>query len=308
MKNMVKQLGMIALLALPGLCRAATKGPDGSGYQANDRATYSFVDISGGGSASVLAGSDDDQVQLNLGFTFSFYGQNYTTVCVNSNGFLTLGNCDAVLAAANFANQDLASAAPQGDLPMVAAYWTDLTFAMPGAGAVFYQTSGAAGSRRFVVQWNQAYPQNGTSGLTFEAILSEGTNQILVQYANTVTGSNSFDQGASATVGIRDAGGHITVRNLQWSYNAAVIPSQTAIVFLPPSATYLLTTSVNPPGAGTVTAGGPVTAGSVAQVQATPAAGYRFTSWSGDAGGAAGTVRAAAKDIDEVIRATTCPR
>jgi hypothetical protein len=31
-----------------------------------------------------------------------------------------------------------------------------------------------------------------------------------------------------------------------------------------------------------------------------------ITSWSGDAGGAATLVRAAAKDIDEVIRATTC--
>jgi hypothetical protein len=289
MENMVKKTTVIALLALP-VCWAATRGPDGSGYQANDRATYSFVDISGSGSASVLAGADDDQVELNLGFTFSFYGQNYTAVCVNANGFLTMGNCNPALAAANFANQDLASAAPQGNLPMLAAYWTDLTFAAPGAGAVFYQTSGSPGSRRFIVQWNQAYPQNGASGVTFEAILSEGSNQILVQYANTVVGANGFDQGASATVGIRDSAGQTNGHNLEWSYNAAVIPSQTAIVFLPPSSTYLLTTSVNPPGAGTVTPGGPVSAGSVVQVLATPAAGYKFTSWSGDATGTANPV------------------
>jgi hypothetical protein len=285
MRNMAMKSKIIALLAVPGLCLAATKGPDSFGYQANDRATFSFADISGSGSASILAGADDDQVQLSLGFTFNFYGQSYTSVCVNSNGFLTLGNCNAALAAANFANQDLASVAPQGNLPMIAAYWTDLTFAAPGAGAVFYQTSGPVGARRFIVQWNQAYPQNGASGVTFQAILSEGSNQILVQYANTVAGVNGFDQGAGATVGIRDASGQTNGRNLEWSYNAPVIPSQTAIVFLPPSATYLLQTSANPPAAGSVTPSGAMAAGSVVAVTASPAAGYRFTSWSGDAAG-----------------------
>jgi hypothetical protein len=282
-----------ALLALPLLAlsvMAAVKGPDSFGYQANDRATYSFADISGGSAASVLAGADDDQSTLNLGFTFKFYGTDYTTACVNSNGFLTFGNCNPALAVANFANQDLTAASPQGNLPTVAVYWTDLTFAISGSGAVYYQTSGTAGSRKFIVQWNQAYPQNGSSGITFQAILSEGSNQILMQYANTVVGSVAFDLGHSATVGIRDASGNTNGKNLQWSYNSTVIASQSAIVFLPASAQYQLTTTVTPAGAGTVTPSALVAAGSLQSVTAAPASGWKFTSWSGDAAGTSNPV------------------
>ena len=276
---------ILMLTLAAGTATAATKGPDTFGYSANDRATFSFVDISSGGAASVLAGADDDQAQISLGFTFNFYGTGYGTVCVNANGFLTMGNCNASLAMANFANVDIASTAPQGNLPTIAAYWTDLTFASQGAGSVFYQTSGSAGSRRFIVQWNQAYAQNGSTGVTFQAILSEGTNQILVQYANTVVGSNSFDKGGTATAGIRDAGGQSNGKNLQWSYNSAVIGSQTAIVFVPPSLKYQLSTSANPPAAGSVAGGGQYAAGAVAQLTATANSGYQFASWSGDVAG-----------------------
>ena len=273
-----------------GTAEAATKGPDAFGYSANDRATYSFADIAGGGAASVLTGADDDQAQISLGFTFKFYGTSYTTVCVNANGFLTMGNCNASLAVANFANVDIASTAPQGNLPQIAVYWTDLTFATQGAGAVFYQTSGVTGARKFIVQWNQAYPQNGSTGVTFQAVLSEGANQILLQYANTAVNSNSFDRGGTATVGIRDASGQSNGNNLQWSYNSAVIASQTAIVFVPPSLKYQLSTSVNPAAAGSVAGAGQYAAGAVAQLTATANAGYAFAFWSGDVAGATNPV------------------
>ena len=149
MKSWMLIAAMVGSVAGSVAANAATKGPDTFGYSANDRATYSFLDITNG-SSSVLTGADDDQAQIALGFAFSFYGKSYTTVCVNSNGFLTLGNCNASLAVKNFSSADIVSTAPDGNQPMIAVYWADLTFATQGAGAVFYQTSGTAGSRKFV--------------------------------------------------------------------------------------------------------------------------------------------------------------
>src|SRR5687767_12043975 len=66
---------------------ATTKGPDAGGYSGTDSTVYSFVDIAGGsGGASVLAGSDDGTVMLTMPFTFQFYNQGYTRVCVSANG------------------------------------------------------------------------------------------------------------------------------------------------------------------------------------------------------------------------------
>jgi hypothetical protein len=69
--------------------------------------------------------------------------------------------------------------------------------------------------------------------VTFQAILFEGTNDILLQYRDVYSGS-SRDYGASATVGIRDRDGHLNGENLQWSYNAGVISSGQAILYRVP--------------------------------------------------------------------------
>jgi hypothetical protein len=276
-------LPALASVLIPAGSDAAVRGPDAFGYQANDRATYSLVDISATGGVSVLSGADDDQVNVNIGFAFTFYGQTYSSLCINSNGVLLLGACNVSFAGSSFANTDLTGAAPLGNPALIAAYWTDLTFSIQGAGSAYYQLLGSTpGLRRFVVEWKQAYPQNGSAGITFEAILYEGSNQILLQYQNTVTGTTGFDQGAGATVGVRGTG---TGQALQWSYDAAVIPAQYAILVMPPSATYSLTIAVNPPGAGSVTGAGQYASGSVQQVSASASNGYVFSLWSGDASG-----------------------
>jgi len=163
---------------------STTRGPDGGGYAATDSVVYSFIDISSGGSGtSVLTGTDDGSVPLTLPFPFQFYGQNYSMVCVSSNGALYfiagVGLCGS--AANDFANTDLTVAPPPNDPPALLPFWSDLSFAVPGSGSVIYQTLGAAGARRFVVQWNNAYPQGSQNPVTFEAVLFESGNKILFQ-------------------------------------------------------------------------------------------------------------------------------
>src|SRR4051812_11693839 len=195
----------LAVGATGAMVFAATKGPDAGGYTASDATVYSLVDISGaGGGTSVLAGIDDGTAPLTLPFTFQFYGHPYTTVCASANGALYfVAGASACSGFSDFANTDLTSTATPNDFAAVLPFWSDLTFQTPGAGAVFYQTIGAAGSRRFVVQWNNAFPQGSPNPVTFQVVLSESTNKILFQYQTVALGpSNLASNGGLATIGI----------------------------------------------------------------------------------------------------------
>jgi len=92
--------------------------------------------------------------------------------------------------------------------PALLPFWSDLSFAVPGAGSVIYQTLGASSNRRFVVQWNNTYPQGSQNPVTFEVVLFESTNKVLFQYQNVDLGvSDANSQAGRATIGIHNSGG-----------------------------------------------------------------------------------------------------
>ncbi len=225
--RLAARLMLWGVLAI-AVAKSASIGPDSYGYVANDATPYSFIDISSTG-AAVLGGSDDDKALVNVGFPFMFYGRSFTSVCVSSNGLLSFEGCNA-----DFANQDLSATKPAGDYPTVAPFWYDLSFAVSGAGAVYYQTLGAPGDRQFVVQWQNAYPLNGSKGITFQAVLHETGGRILFQYLDLDAGAGAQATfGGGASVGIRDTGGQSNGRALQWSYKAPVLHNGQAILFVP---------------------------------------------------------------------------
>jgi hypothetical protein len=230
-------LGLAVMLAglLPPTGWAASKGPDASNYTATDATVYSFVDISGpSGGSSVLSGTDDGMAALTLPFTFTFYGQGYSVVCASTNGVLYFvagaGACATL--PNDFANTDISvSGAPDGT-PAIMPFWTDLTFQVPGAGAVYYQTLGTTGSRRFIIQWNNAYPQGSTSPVTFQLILGEGANSIAFQYQTVNLGSgNPANNGAQATVGIANNTPVTSNQQIEWSYDVPVFSNAYALAF-----------------------------------------------------------------------------
>jgi hypothetical protein len=222
---------MLATVAA-GVLGAVTRGPDSFGYTATNSATYSFVNVASSGGTRILAGADDGTATLTLPFSFRFYGSFYTSLCVSTNGLISFGGCNGA-----FNNVDLSNQAPSGDLATIAPLWTDLTFNKAGADAIYYQTTGTAPNRSFLVQWNNAYAQTSSSGLTFEVVLSESGSTILFQYASVAVGLPAIDNGASATVAIRAAGGQTSGNALQWSYNAGVLANKTAILYTPPAPT-----------------------------------------------------------------------
>jgi uncharacterized protein (TIGR03437 family) len=221
--NSPRRLAALVLLAATGW--SASRGPDAAGYVITDTSSYSFFDISGTG-VRILAGTDDDSLPVAVGFPFRFYDQSYASACVSTNGMIAFGGCNP-----DFANQDFTANAPGKDLPTVAPYWDDLTFATAGADAVYYQTVGVAPARRFVVQWNNAFRLNGTRGITFEAVLYEATNRIQFYYRSLGTGGAAGeDQGGRATVGVRDAAGQSNGRRVQWSYRSPVLQNSSALL------------------------------------------------------------------------------
>lgn len=210
-------------------------GPDNFGYTYLDSNSligpaYDWVEISGTGTM-VLPSSDDQWVGgINLGFFFNYYGTDYSQLAIGNNGLLFSG-----VGTSQYVNQPITQTPSIHGL--IAPFWDDIV-TWGSAGAIYYQTLGTAPNRKFVVEWydNQHY-YSSTSGITFEAILYEGTNNILFQYKDvdfgSVYGSTSSDRppynnGGSATVGIEDPTGNI---GLQYSFNEQVITPGLAILF-----------------------------------------------------------------------------
>jgi len=226
----------VLLAALSATAMATTIGP-AFGYTATDVTTFSFLDVSSGG-ASVLTNTDDGTAALALPFPFEFYGTTYPMLCVSSNGAAyfvsTLAQCGTI---DDDINADLSSAAPPGDRPGVFPFWSDLNFNLPGAGGVNYQAQGTVGSRKFIIQWANGYPQSAAAGIspnpvTFQVVLFEGSNQILFQYQTVGLGAgNPASNGGQAAIGIRDVGGHSNGRRIAWSSNSSVVADSTAILF-----------------------------------------------------------------------------
>jgi uncharacterized repeat protein (TIGR01451 family) len=215
-------------------------GPDTFGYTYKDRncpggPTYNWLEISESGTA-VLPTSDDQWVgNINLGFFFNYYGTDYSQLAIGNNGLLFSGT-----GTSQYVNQPITQTTSIHGL--IAPFWDDIvTWNNNGetpTAKIIYKTMGTAPNRMFIVEWydNQHY-SSSTSGITFEVILYEGTNNILFQYKDTTFGTVSgstgsdlppYDNGGSATVGIEDPTGSI---GLQYSYNEQLITPGLAILF-----------------------------------------------------------------------------
>ncbi len=234
MKPIGYALALAFTLLRPGSALAITApGPDAFGYTASATTNFSFLQITNG-SFRVLWFTDDGAVtNINLGFTFSFYGVNYTNVSFNANGLMTFGGASTA-----YSNVDLTTTSPTDNLPSIAVLWDDWQTLSPGSDGVYYKTTGTAGSRQFIVQWNKVIPVNGdgTTPAIFEARLFEGSNRILFSYWQVVVQESApaASLGVGATVGIRDINGQSNGRNLQWYFNQAVITNGLNVLFAPP--------------------------------------------------------------------------
>lgn len=141
--------------------------------------TGTFNPISSPGNVVIL---DDDEVSsaLPLGFTFNFFGVDYTEFYISSNGFITFdsdaddGCCDG---------QDL----PNTDSPnnLIAFAWTDLN--PENGGTIKYVTLGTTPNRVCVIDISDLPYYNGGGTVNTQIKLFETTNTIEIHSTDIPT-------------------------------------------------------------------------------------------------------------------------
>lgn len=154
-----------------------------------------FAPVAGSGTPVTLS---DDQVSaaLPIGFTFTFFGVDYTDFYISSNGFMTFSNngdngcCSGDLL-------------PNGTTPdnLIAFGWSDMY--PPGNGTIEYFTVGTAPDQMLVMNFTDIpFCCDNTPQLSTQVILYETSNMIEIHTSY----SNDFFTG---TQGIENAGGTI---------------------------------------------------------------------------------------------------
>ncbi len=181
--------------------RAVWPGPDGYGVTGST-CTYSWVDITGTGTA--IAGLTDDNFMgpFPIGFSFPYYGATQTQFYASSNGYITFG-----AGSSSLSNQ---CPLPSSTTPdnLIAMVWDDLNFGT--SGNAYYQHFAACpfGSGECtVVEYANLAHYGGAAGSagTWEIILfADGTVVIQAQDSGTEMGSSS----TTGIEGANFAGGH----------------------------------------------------------------------------------------------------
>lgn len=195
-------------------------GPDNFGYTWIDSdeqggPTFAWVDISSIG-VPVILGDDANAGPFDLGFTFSFYDNDFTSIRICSNGFVSFTSTSSSLS-----NVGIPTAGEPNNL--LAIFWDDLN---PNVGGqVYYYSDPDHG--RFIVSYDGVpyylYP-NGQGSLYFQVILDRN-GTITYQYASMDDGGHGNN---TATIGIENATG---TDGLQVCFNADYIHNDMAIVY-----------------------------------------------------------------------------
>lgn len=160
---------------------------------------------------------DDAQTSVPLPFPVPFYGTNYTSMSISTNGHAEFG-----AAATAFSNTAIPNtAAPNGALYP---FWDDLN--VDASAAIYTGVVGTAPHRQFVIEWrNVRHFSDATARLSFVAMIGED-GSVVFRYKDLAAGS--LVRGSSATIGIENATGTVA---FQYSFNTAVLTDGTAISF-----------------------------------------------------------------------------
>jgi len=178
--------------------------PNGPQYVWNDiRTNPNAVDITN----NFTPNKDDGYQTIPLGITFPFYGTNYTTAYLSTNGFLSF----TALTSSYLTNAAIPSTALPNNI--IAAFWDDLDGRTQGT--VHRLTEG----NKTTIQFTNWQKYNATGSLTFQIVLfSSGRIMIYYNTMNAVLNS--------ATVGIENATGTV---GLQVVFNANYVQNNMAL-------------------------------------------------------------------------------
>jgi len=199
--------------------------------------------------SGIFAGTLDDGSwnPISLGFNFTFDGTSYSSISINTNGYVQFGQ--------NQSSYVSPVALPNASVPNAYAGspWIDLIYTT--SGTVGYKLTGSAGSQKFIIQWAGPVYQ-GTDNDTAQIILNEGSNNVEVMFApftnnvpKTYTLGVENSGGTSGTAApARNASTASTSAGEGWRFSPAAVNYSWA-----PS-TFLNNASISNPNASNVTA------------------------------------------------------
>ncbi len=197
--------------------------------------TYSMDSPSGetylvtGGSATVAATSciycplDDAAWEaIPIGFTYNFFGNDYTTVNVGVNGNVQFGTYNGTASGGlgDFTFTSFPNAAEP--LNVIAAPAVDLNAG--DGGDIRYWVKGIAPTRVFILEWNGvpgwSNPANSNGTNTSQIKLFETTGNVEVHVQNSSSTSNKVVglQNADASIGTTASSGTGTLTNQAWKF------------------------------------------------------------------------------------------
>jgi hypothetical protein len=158
---------------------------------------FNWVDISTNGTDTGMDGDDENIGPFNLGFSFPYYGNNYSSVRVCSNGWISFTDTNRT-----YFNSSLPSAAPPNNA--IYPWWDDLTAVPYGTIRYLADTT----NHRFIVSFHLVSMDVETPFYDFQVILS-ATGEIIFQYLNFPS-----SRAGSCTIGIENADGTEAVQVL----------------------------------------------------------------------------------------------
>jgi extracellular elastinolytic metalloproteinase len=192
---------------------------DSFGYSCEEETT-AFTEA-----ANVLALTGDDAaLAVPLPFPFTYYGQQYNTAFVATNGHVNFNALSTAITNA---------AVPSTGTPNAAIYpfWDDLF--VDASASVRTELVGSAPNRRFVIEWRNVHFFGNTSQRIDVSLVLHENGEILTQQRNLA--DDVRERGSSATLGIENATGTV---GLQFSFNSPVLqvePAVNSIRYRPPS-------------------------------------------------------------------------
>jgi hypothetical protein len=201
-----------------------------SGFVA-ESATYSMDSPSGetylvtGGSETVTATSciycpldDASWEAIPIGFTYNFFGNDYTTVNVGVNGNIQFGTYNGTASGGlgDFAFTSFPNAAEP--LNVIAGPAVDLNAG--DGGDISYWVKGLAPTRVFILEWNGVPGYGGNGTTTSQIKLYETTGNVEVHVQNSSSTSNKVVglQNADASVGTTATSGTGAITNSAWVF------------------------------------------------------------------------------------------
>jgi len=203
-----------------------TGGPDTFGYRWIDSdepggPAFGWVDISGVGTPIALTGDDETSAAIPIGFPFQFYGNTFSTVKANTNGWMSFTST-VTSGLPSYDNQALPTGGTTYPENLLAPFWDDQDFRpASGSGRAYAFNDGT----RFIIEYVDVphYTGAGLSGLyTYEVILYPN-GKIAYQYLSVAGALNS------ATIGIQNAGrndGLTVVYNANYVHNGLAVEIQ----------------------------------------------------------------------------------